>query len=89
MMRKVMRSRSGKTLEVILEVKGGRISHLTISGDFMAFPSQAIDELERALVGRKAEEVEGVVKEVLRDAELIGVEVDEIIDTIRELASSR
>ncbi len=89
MMRKVVRSRSGKTLEIILEVKEGRISHLAISGDFMAFPSQAIDELERALVGRKAEEVERVVKEVLRDAELIGVEVDEIIDTIRELASSR
>ncbi len=89
MMRKVVRSRTGKTLEVVLEVEGGKISRLTISGDFMAFPSRAIDELERALVGKKAGEVEGVVKKILKNVELIGVEVDEIIETIRELASSR
>ncbi|MDK2384110.1 MAG: lipoate protein ligase C-terminal domain-containing protein [Candidatus Korarchaeota archaeon] len=89
MMRKVVRSRSGKTLEVILDVEEDRISQLVISGDFMAFPPQIIEELEKSLVGKKAEEVEGVVREVLKGTELIGVEIDEIIDTIRELASSR
>ncbi len=89
MRRRVLRSRSGKTVEIILEMKEGRISSLTVSGDFMAFPSGAIDELEEALVGRTVEEVEGVVRDVLKDVELIGIEVDELIKIIRELASSR
>ncbi len=89
MRRKVLRSRSGKTLEVIADVSEGRITHLTISGDFMAFPSGAIDRLEEALIGRTADEVEGVVREVLEGVELIGIEADELIETIRELVSSR
>ncbi len=87
--RKVLRSRSGKTLEVVAEVSEGRISQLTISGDFMAFPSEAIDGLEEALIGRTAEEVDGIVREALEGVELIGIEVDELIEAIRELVSSR
>lgn len=87
MRRKVIRSREGKTLEVVLETEGGRIGKIVISGDFMAFPSSAIDELEAALIGKKPEDVEEVVREALSEVELLGVSWEEIAGVIKELLS--
>lgn len=88
MARKVIKSKGGKILEVLLEVRGTRIERVVISGDFMAFPPYSIDELERALVGKGAEDVTEVVSRILRGVELVGVSEEEIADVIRELASS-
>ncbi|MDW8035315.1 MAG: lipoate protein ligase C-terminal domain-containing protein [Candidatus Korarchaeum sp.] len=48
---KVIRSKAGKTLELTLELEGNVIKRIEISGDFMAHPSDTIEELERRLRG--------------------------------------
>ncbi len=89
MRRRVVRSTEGKTLEVGVELgEDGRISKVIIAGDFMAFPKEAVDELERSLIGRSAEEVQRVVMEHLEGVKIMGVTVEEIAEAIRELASS-
>ncbi|HDI73410.1 MAG TPA: hypothetical protein ENF57_00175 [Candidatus Korarchaeota archaeon] len=86
---KIIRSKAGKTLEISLSVKEGKIEKVTITGDFIAVPKSAIDRLEESLRGVEPEKVEGVVKEVLEGVDLVGVTVQEIIEVIRELSSSR
>jgi hypothetical protein len=85
---KVIRSKAGKTLEIRLELDGNLIKEVEISGDFMVFPSDAIEELERKLRGRALGEHEEVVREVLRKAELVGITEDDIIDAIWDIAGS-
>ncbi len=81
---KVVRSRAGKTLELMLEVEGGVIRRIEISGDFMANPSGAIEELERRLVGIKVGEHEAVVREALEGVELVGITVEDILSALRD-----
>lgn len=82
---KVIRSKAGKTLELLLELEGDRIRRIEISGDFMASPSSAIEELERKLSGAKIDDCERIIEEALRGAELVGVTPEDIISAMREL----
>lgn len=83
---KVLRSKAGKTLELSLELEGDRIRRVEISGDFMVTPSDAIEDLERKLLGARVDECESIVKETLKEAELIGINPEDIITAIRELS---
>ena len=42
-------------IKVELEVTEGRISHVSLSGDFFLYPEEAIEQLEQALVGVKTD----------------------------------
>lgn len=41
-------------IKVELELAGGKISRISISGDFFMYPEEAIEKLEQALVGTEA-----------------------------------
>jgi len=41
-------------IKVELELAGRKISRISLSGDFFMYPEEAIDALERALVGTEA-----------------------------------
>ncbi|HOP88390.1 MAG TPA: lipoate protein ligase C-terminal domain-containing protein [Acetomicrobium flavidum] len=45
-------------IKVSLELDGTVISDINISGDFFMYPEEALDDLERLLVGAKAERAE-------------------------------
>jgi len=42
-------------IKVELELKDDTISHISLSGDFFMYPEDALERLEHALVGVKAE----------------------------------
>lgn len=42
-------------IKVELELSGGVISHISLSGDFFMYPEDSLEELERTLVGVKAD----------------------------------
>ena len=42
-------------IKVELELKGGTISRISLSGDFFMYPEDALEELERTLVGVRAD----------------------------------
>ena len=42
-------------IKVEVQLSGGKISRVSLSGDFFMYPEEAIEKLEQALVGVKAE----------------------------------
>lgn len=46
----------GKLIRVRVETKGGRISNIKITGDFFLHPETDLEELERDLLGLKADQ---------------------------------
>ncbi|MEB2793239.1 MAG: hypothetical protein G5Z42_06845 [Caldisphaeraceae archaeon] len=62
----------------------GKITKISISGDFMVFPEGVVWDLEKNLLQREVrrDEVERVVRETLRDAHLLGSSVEDFIDAI-------
>jgi lipoate-protein ligase A len=53
----------GGLLRATLEVKGGRLMSVLLSGDFFCYPQDAISALEAALAGASLERVEHIVTE--------------------------
>lgn len=82
---KVIRSKAGKTLELVVELEGDTIRRVEISGDFMVSPKEAIEELERKLKGVKVGEHEGIIRDVLEGVELVGITLEDIVNAIGEL----
>ncbi|MCE4608240.1 MAG: hypothetical protein F7B61_04700 [Caldisphaeraceae archaeon] len=62
----------------------GKITGISISGDFMVFPEGVVWNLEKNLLQKevKRDEVERVVRETLRGAHLLGSSVEDFIDVI-------
>lgn len=86
---RVLRSRAGKTLELMVEVEGGVIRSVEISGDFMAHPKEAVEELERRLRGIRVGEHERVVREALKGVELVGVTIEDILTALKECIEAK
>jgi len=81
------RTKAEKLIEVIAEIHGNKIADIIISGDFFAIPPEIITQLEHALIGTKLEEesIRKTVSSVLKNAEIIGVSIDDIVSTIMKL----
>ncbi len=56
---------NGKLLKISLSDEGGKISKLTITGDFFMYPEESLVELEKALFGAKIEEKN--LQEIIED----------------------
>ncbi|MEM3481354.1 MAG: lipoate protein ligase C-terminal domain-containing protein [Candidatus Korarchaeum sp.] len=82
---RVIRSKAGKTLELIVELEVDVIRRIEISGDFMAHPTEAIEGLERRLRGVRLGEHAEVIREALKDVELIGITVEDILNALGEM----
>ncbi len=50
----------GGLLRATIEVKGDRLTSVSLSGDFFAYPEEAISKLESALSGASLEQVESI-----------------------------
>jgi lipoate-protein ligase A len=51
-------------IRVELELEEGRIAKISITGDFFMYPEEALEELERELIGVRAEG--GAVEDAVR-----------------------
>jgi lipoate-protein ligase A len=78
----------GKLLCVDAEFTLGRISRIRITGDFFLHPEEALDDIEKALVGIRPEEAAARVSETLarRHAIFIGASADDIGRLVRRAA---
>jgi len=74
----------GKTIKVEIWTKEGRIDKVLISGDFFAYPPEALEELEGALVGVEAspDAVRRVVKAFKGKLKVVGASLDDIAELV-------
>ena len=74
----------GKTVKVEVWTKEGRIDKVLISGDFFAYPPEALEELEGALAGVEAspEAVRRVVETFKGKLRVVGASLDDIAELV-------
>lgn len=86
MMRVVLRSGRGKTLIFEGEVLEDETLKVSFSGDFFAYPSECIEELEREISTCKTLEcVEDLIGEFREKCELLGISWDDILGCLRKI----
>ncbi|MCD6428511.1 MAG: hypothetical protein J7L12_02720 [Desulfurococcales archaeon] len=87
---------AGVTISKVIKEKGGKyvsievsatqdciITHVSITGDFFAFPPEAIDAVEKYLRGKKAVKPLIVnVKYLISDVEFAGVSREKFLDLL-------
>lgn len=56
MLRAEHKAEGGKLIKVQISVENKRISSIKITGDFFMYPEEAIEDLEKVLVGRVIDE---------------------------------
>ncbi len=78
--------RGGKTVKVEVRVEEGVIREVVISGDFFAYPPEAIEELERALVGASVEEAASVVRSFKGRVQVVGASLKDFEELLVEAA---
>ncbi len=82
----------GKLIRAYAEAVGGRLVSVIITGDFFAFPEEAVEELEKFLVGvsLKEDEIKSAVQEFLRrrGVVLAGVSASDIAEVVYRAASN-
>mgnify|MGYP001772666196 CR=1 FL=1 len=71
-------------IRVRATVRNGRISDISITGDFLVSPEDAVFEAEERLQGVEAsvEAVRSAIRESLATAEIVGATVDDFIDAV-------
>lgn len=65
---------SGKLVVVDLEVRGGRLAEVVVSGDFFLEPAEALDAITAAIEGAPADLDEDAIAARVRSA--VGPEVE-------------
>jgi len=78
----------GKLLRVWVEFVGDEIKNVKITGDFFIYPEDTVEVLEKELKGKKIKDVQGIVENVMRNCEYIGIEPKHIVEAV-ELAWKR
>jgi len=78
----------GKLVVVDLEVEGGRLARVRLSGDFFLEPPEALDDINQALCGLPADADETRLAQAVqaglpREAELFGFSPQAVAVTIR------
>ncbi len=79
----------GKLIKVWARFANDRIDDIRITGDFFLYPEDRIEELENALREHGIEEVEEIAREILEEAEVIGIDPESIAEAVREAWKGR
>ena len=81
---KVVKEKGGKYVSIeVSATKDCIITHVSITGDFFAFPPEAIDEVEKCLRGKKAaKSLIDSIKRVISTAEFAGVSRERFLDLL-------
>jgi len=79
------RVKGGKTLKIDLDIESGIIRDIIISGDFFAYPMEAVDELENMLRGASVSDAIEIINYFRDRVVFIGLTIDDIIDLLRKI----
>ena len=79
------RVEGGKTLKIDLEIESGIIKDIIISGDFFAYPMEAVEELENMLKGVNVSDAIDIINCFRDRIVFIGLTIDDIIDLLRKI----
>mgnify|MGYP000241628783 CR=1 FL=1 len=79
------RVKGGKTLKIDLEIESGIIKDIIISGDFFAYPMEAVEELENMLKGVNVSDAIDIINCFRDRIVFIGLTIDDIIDLLRKI----
>jgi len=79
------RVKGGKTLKIDLEIESGIIKDIIISGDFFAYPMEAVEELENMLKGVNVSDAIEIINCFRDRIVFIGLTIDDIIDLLRKI----
>lgn len=79
----------GKTLkvEMTMNVSEGRIVKITISGDFFAYPSETLEELELEIRGKTVEEALKIIDGYEGRVKLVGASLQDVKQLIQQAGS--
>ncbi len=72
----------GKLIKVWARFKGEKILDIRITGDFFIYPEDTIERIEEGLKNRKISEVMGIVEEIMKGCEYIGIEPKDIEEAV-------
>lgn len=75
-----LKVRGGKLVKCRFELKDGRIRGMKFTGDFFMYPEEKIEELEKMLEGKEAEEAGGIINEFFSGVKSFGVSADDFIE---------
>lgn len=81
--RGVYKNPNGKLVVIDIRVINNQVIDLEISGDFFAYPEDAIDVLEENLKGLDLSCIENVLLEKSSNIIFIGLEVGDLIKALR------
>jgi len=84
----ILKVEGGKMLRIRGEVTEGRVSSITITGDFFLHPEEVIDSLESSLIGVlfDREAILAVVTNELAGATLVGAAGEDVADLVMMLS---
>ena len=74
-----MHKAPGGLIRADFQTEEGQFRNVRLSGDFFCYPEEAISELDSALEGQKAENVQGLLKAFYEqaDIDIPGIEIDD------------
>jgi lipoate-protein ligase A len=74
----------GKLLKVAVRSHGGTIEDVRITGDFFAYPEEALELIEAKLKGRTAQDVREILKEEVKSLNItiIGFKLEQLTSMI-------
>ena len=82
----------GKLVKVEAEFEEGALTKIKIMGDFFLYPEEGLPQLERALLGKKAEKgaLENALRELLEKEkmQLLGLGPGDLADAVLMAAQS-
>jgi len=72
-------------IKVELKVDKGIVKDAIISGDFFAYPSEMIEEIETKILGHKIDEILEIVERYRNRVKLVGVKFDDLKELLELL----
>lgn len=71
-------------VEMTMNVSEGRIVNVTISGDFFAYPSETLEELELEIRGKTVEEALKIIDGYEGRVKLVGASLQDVKQLIQQ-----
>jgi len=85
--------KGGKLIKVTLEVENDVIKKALIAGDFFLYPEDAIEHIERSLVGASlnSSDLEYIVAKAVKEsgAQLLGFSINDIAEALKLASQSK
>jgi len=77
--------KGGKMIKVEVKVIDDRVEDVIISGDFFAYPAEAIEDMEKDMKGLSLVKLPEIVENYRSKVKLVGVTLDDLKTLIEEL----